>query len=65
MTDRPPARRISAKLIGAYFSEEFSFESTALFNPSAVPHPDQANVEAGGLRILVSSAGSARVTSRP
>ena len=57
MTDRPPARQDQCRLIGAYFSEEFSFESTALFNPSAVPHPDQANVEAGGLRILVSLRG--------
>ena len=57
MTDRPPARPDQCRLIGAYFSEEFSFESTALFNPSAVPHPDQANVEAGGLRILVSLRG--------
>ncbi len=45
------------KLIGAYFSEEFSFESAALFNPSVVPHPDQSGAEAGGLRILVSLRG--------
>jgi predicted GH43/DUF377 family glycosyl hydrolase len=45
------------KLIGAYFSEEFSFESAALFNPSVVPHPDQRGVEAGGLRIVVSLRG--------
>ena len=65
MTDRAPARPDQCQLIGAYFSEEFSFESAALFNPSVVPHPDQANVEAGGLRILVSLRGSARGTSRP
>jgi predicted GH43/DUF377 family glycosyl hydrolase len=57
MTDRAPARPDQCQLIGAYFSEEFSFESAALFNPSVVPHPDQANVEAGGLRILVSLRG--------
>ena len=57
MTDRPPATPDQRKLIGAYFSEEFSFESAALFNPSVVRHPDQSGVEAGGLRILVSLRG--------
>ena len=57
MPDRTPATPDQCKLIGAYFSEEFSFESVALFNPSVVPHPDQSNVEAGGLRILVSLRG--------
>ena len=57
MTDRAPATPDQCKLIGAYFSEEFSFESVALFNPSVVAHPDQSNVEAGGLRILVSLRG--------
>ena len=28
-------------LIGAYFSQEYAFESAALFNPSIVPVPDQ------------------------
>ncbi|MFD1951963.1 glycoside hydrolase family 130 protein [Sphingomonas arantia] len=28
-------------LIGAYFSQEYAFESAALFNPSIVPIPDQ------------------------
>jgi predicted GH43/DUF377 family glycosyl hydrolase len=45
------------KLIAAYFVEEFSFESAALFNPSVVRHPDQSGVEAGALRILVSLRG--------
>src|SRR5664280_1312997 len=36
MTDRPPVTPDQRKLIGAYFSEEFSFESAALFNPSVV-----------------------------
>ena len=57
MTDRAPATPDQCKLIGAYFSEEFSFESAALFNPSVVPHPDQSGVEAGGLRVLVSLRG--------
>ena len=46
-----------AVLIGAYFSEEFSFESAALFNPSAVEHPDQSGVEAGATRFVCSLRG--------
>ena len=57
MADRPPATPDQRRLIGAYFSEEFSFESAALFNPSVVAHPDQSGVEAGGLRILISLRG--------
>src|SRR5450432_2507916 len=57
MTHRPPATPDQCQLIGAYFSEEFSFESAALFNPSIVPHPDQSDVEAGGLRIILSLRG--------
>ena len=46
-----------ARLIGAYFTEEFSFESAALFNPSVVRHPDQSGVEAGGMRLIISLRG--------
>lgn len=46
-----------AKLIGAYFCEEFSFESAALFNPSAVRHPDQSGLAEGDTRILLSLRG--------
>ena len=44
-------------VIGAYFSEEFSFESAALFNPSVVRHPDQSGATDGATRILVSLRG--------
>lgn len=44
-------------LIGAYFSEEFSFESAALFNPSVVRHPDQDNVPPGALRFFMTLRG--------
>jgi predicted GH43/DUF377 family glycosyl hydrolase len=44
-------------VIGAYFSEEFSFESAALFNPSVVRHPDQSGAADGATRILVSLRG--------
>ena len=30
------------QLVGAYFLSEYSFEASALFNPSIVPHPDQS-----------------------
>jgi predicted GH43/DUF377 family glycosyl hydrolase len=45
------------KLVGAYFIEEFSFESAALFNPSVVRHPDQSGMDARNLRILLSLRG--------
>ncbi|MFC7279148.1 glycoside hydrolase family 130 protein [Paractinoplanes rhizophilus] len=41
-------------LIGAYFSHEFSVEAAALCNPSMVPHPDQAGLEPGELRVAIS-----------
>src|SRR3989338_8113892 len=41
-------------LIGAYFIGERSYESTALFNPSIVAHPDQSGVSHGSLRIIIS-----------
>ena len=46
-----------ALLIGAYFSEEFSFESAALFNPSVVRHPDQGGVAEGDTRFVLSLRG--------
>ena len=41
-------------LIGAYFTQEYSLESAALFNPSLVPHWDQLGVRAGSLRFIIS-----------
>ncbi|MBU0895687.1 MAG: glycoside hydrolase family 130 protein, partial [Candidatus Omnitrophica bacterium] len=41
-------------LIGAYFIGERSYESTALFNPSIVAHPDQSDLPAGSLRFIIS-----------
>jgi predicted GH43/DUF377 family glycosyl hydrolase len=41
-------------LIGSYFVCEYSLESAALFNPSIVPHPDQAGVAPGALRFILS-----------
>lgn len=44
-------------LAGAYFTEEYSFEAAALFNPSVVLHPDQKDVPAGAARIVLSLRG--------
>jgi predicted GH43/DUF377 family glycosyl hydrolase len=44
-------------LIGAYLSEEYSFEAAALFNPSMVLHPDQTGAPIGGLRFILSLRG--------
>ncbi|QDZ08947.1 glycosidase [Sphingomonas panacisoli] len=44
-------------VLGAYFSEEYSFEAAALFNPSMVPHPRQEDVPDGAVRILLSLRG--------
>lgn len=42
-------------LIGAYFSQEFSVEAAALFNPSLVLHPDQDSVAPGAVRVAMSA----------
>jgi predicted GH43/DUF377 family glycosyl hydrolase len=46
-----------ANLIGAFFSEEYSFEAAALFNPSIVVHPYQLDVPAGSIRFILSLRG--------
>lgn len=57
-----PERRL---LIGALFSGEYSLESAALFNPSIVPHPDQAGVPPGALRFIMSlrATGEGHISS--
>ena len=42
------------RLIGAYFLNEYSFEASALFNPSIVRHPDQSGVTLGSCRFILS-----------
>jgi predicted GH43/DUF377 family glycosyl hydrolase len=53
------------QLIGAYFLNEYSFEASALFNPSIVPHPDQSDAPQGGLRFILSlrAVGEGHVSS--
>ena len=52
-------------LLGAYFTNEYSLESSALFNPSMVPAPDQSGVAAGDLRFIVSlrATGEGHISS--
>jgi len=52
-------------LLGAYFVNEYSLESAALFNPSIVEHPDQAGLPDGSLRFIVSlrATGEGHISS--
>ena len=52
-------------LAGAFFTEEYSFEAAALFNPSVVPHPNQQGVAAGSLRLVFSlrAVGEGHISS--
>ncbi len=56
---------IQRQLIGAYFLNEYSFEASALFNPSIVPHPDQRGTPEGALRFILSlrAVGEGHVSS--
>lgn len=53
------------QLIGSFFLAEYSLESAALFNPSIVPHPDQAGLSPGALRFILSlrATGEGHVSS--
>ena len=46
--------KAQCQLVGAYFLNEYSFEASALFNPSIVPHPDQSDAPEGGKRFIQS-----------
>jgi len=46
--------RAQRQLIGAYFTQEYALEAAALFNPSMVPHPDQAGCRPGEVRFVMS-----------
>ena len=56
---------VQRQLIGAYFLNEYSFEASALFNPSIVRHPDQSEAPKGGLRFILSlrAVGEGHVSS--
>ena len=63
-TDMQPSKD-RMLLVGAYFLSEYSFESTALFNPSIVLHPDQSGLPSGSLRFVMSlrAIGEGHVSS--
>ena len=52
-------------LIGSYFTQEYSIESAAFFNPSMVEDPDQANLQEGQTRVIVSfrATGEGHISS--
>ena len=56
---------VQRQLIGAYFMHEYSFEASALFNPSIVAHPDQSGTPTGSLRFILSlrAVGEGHVSS--
>ncbi len=41
-------------LVGAWFTHEYAIEAAALFNPSAVVHPDQSGLAPGWCRFVLS-----------
>jgi predicted GH43/DUF377 family glycosyl hydrolase len=53
------------RLIGAYFLGEYSFEASALFNPSIVLHPDQTDAPENGCRFILSlrAVGEGHISS--
>ncbi len=64
LTDRPIGEN-RRMLIGSYFTQEYSLESAALFNPSMVWHPDQSGLEPGTRRFVVSlrATGEGHISS--
>lgn len=56
--DRPEDLSVERRrLVGAYFTHEYSIDAAALSNPSIVPAPDQAGVPPGSLRFVMSLRG--------
>jgi predicted GH43/DUF377 family glycosyl hydrolase len=65
LADHAVFTQVQRQLAGAYFLNEYSFEASALFNPSIVPHPDQSGTPAGSLRFILSlrAVGEGHVSS--
>jgi predicted GH43/DUF377 family glycosyl hydrolase len=53
------------KLLGAYFTKEYSIQAAALFNPSIVLHPDQQNLKPCEQRFIMSlrATGEGHISS--
>jgi predicted GH43/DUF377 family glycosyl hydrolase len=64
LTDSPISQA-RQRLIGAYFTQEYSLESAALFNPSMVWHPDQSGLAPGSRRFILSlrATGEGHISS--
>ena len=65
LNDHAHFTSVQRQLIGSYFLSEYSFEASALFNPSIVAHPDQSLAPEGGLRFVLSlrAVGEGHVSS--
>jgi predicted GH43/DUF377 family glycosyl hydrolase len=61
----PAFTRAQRQLVGAYFLHEYSFEASALFNPSIVAHPDQSGAPPGARRFILSlrAVGEGHISS--
>jgi predicted GH43/DUF377 family glycosyl hydrolase len=61
----PELTKTQRWLIGAYFLHEYSFEASALFNPSIVRHPDQSGAPENGCRFILSlrAVGEGHISS--
>lgn len=57
--------KVQRQLVGAYFMHEYSFEASALFNPSIVADADQSGVPSGSKRFILSlrAVGEGHVSS--
>ena len=60
-----PLDKTQRRLVGAYFLSEYSFEASALFNPSIVRHPDQTGAPDNGCRFILSlrAVGEGHISS--
>ena len=65
LADHAAFTQVQRQLVGAYFLNEYSFEASALFNPSIVPHPDQTGAPPGARRFVLSlrAVGEGHVSS--
>jgi predicted GH43/DUF377 family glycosyl hydrolase len=57
--------KLQRQLVGAFFLHEYSFEASALFNPSIVAHPDQTGAPENGCRFILSlrAVGEGHISS--
>ena len=65
LSAHPAFSEVQRQLVGAYFLHEYSFEASALFNPSIVSHPDQTGAPDGGRRFILSlrAVGEGHISS--